>query len=96
MKKKIRIVDRRGNVSWKEMEIKQAGKGWYIDPMYLNLGFYLAVPLVGGVFLGSYLDTKFHTKPVLTLTFIVIGLVSTFYNLYKTLKNAQRVTGDKH
>ncbi|MEN9328679.1 MAG: putative F0F1-ATPase subunit Ca2+/Mg2+ transporter [Candidatus Parcubacteria bacterium] len=96
MKRNIRIVDSRGNVAFKEIDIKEAKKNWYIDPTYLNLGFYLAAPLVGGVFLGSYLDTKFRTKPVLTLLLIVVGLISTFYNLYKILKNAQRITGDKH
>lgn len=90
------MVDSRGNVTVKEMEIKEKKSDWFIDPTYLNLGFYLITPLVVGVFLGLYLDNKFRTKPAFTLLFILLGLISTFYNLFKILKNAQQRTGDQH
>lgn len=70
--------------------------GFTLDSTYLNIGMYLATPLLVGVFLGTYLDNRFGTKPVITLVLLGLGLVSTFYNLYKIAKNAQQRTGDKH
>ncbi len=37
---------------------------------------------IGG-FLGYYLDQFFHTKIVFLLIFIILGLLSSFYNIYK-------------
>lgn len=40
-----------------------------------SLGFILLVPQLAGVFFGLFLDTKFGTKPILTIAFLTIGLV---------------------
>lgn len=53
---------------------------------YLNIGFYLITPLILGVFLGLYLDSRFAVKPFFTLSGIGLGIVCTFYNLWKLTK----------
>lgn len=50
---------------------------------YVNVGYYLLTPLLGGVFLGVVLDNIFHTKPLMTLIGIGVGTLSTLYNLKK-------------
>lgn len=50
---------------------------------YFNLGFYFLVPILLAIFVGKYLDTKFGTRSLFTLSFIIIGTISIFYNLYK-------------
>lgn len=59
-----------------------------IDPSLLNVGYYLITPLLVGVFLGLLLDSKLRTKPFFTLFFIVLGTVSSFYNLWKIVKRS--------
>lgn len=65
-------------------EIKRKkNTGWNIPPEYMNLGLYLALPLLIGVFLGQYMDRKFGTKAIFTISFIIFGTISVFYNLYR-------------
>jgi F0F1-type ATP synthase assembly protein I len=62
---------------------KKKNSGWNIPPEYLNLGMYLALPLLIGVFLGQFLDRKLGTKAVFTISFIIFGTISVFYNLFR-------------
>lgn len=39
-----------------------------------ELGFSVSLPIVGGAFLGQFLDNKFNTTPRMTLSFIFLGL----------------------
>lgn len=58
-----------------------------ILPVYFNLGFYLITPLLLGVFLGLYLDTRLNTKPIFVLVGIILGTLALFYNLFKIYKS---------
>lgn len=51
-----------------------------------NLGFTIAIPIVIGAVLGSFLDNKLNTSPKLTLSLIMLGLFISFYNIYKLAK----------
>lgn len=53
---------------------------------YLNIGFYLITPLLVGILVGAYADERLRSKPVGVTIGIVIGAVSTFYNLFKLIK----------
>lgn len=50
-----------------------------------ELGFLIAIPLSGGVFLGVWLDSIFSTHPKLTLSFLGLGIIVSFTNLYMVL-----------
>jgi len=50
---------------------------------YLNLGYYLVTPIIIGVFLGLFLDKLFKTRKIFFITLFSLGVISTFYNLFK-------------
>ena len=52
---------------------------------YLNIGYYIITPLLFGVFLGYVVDKKLGTSYFVIIG-IVIGALSTFYNLYRLTK----------
>jgi ATP synthase protein I len=51
----------------------------------LGIGSYLATSIVGLTLVGVFLDSKFDTKPVLTLVFLGLGLAAGFYGAYRQL-----------
>lgn len=51
-----------------------------------ELGFVIAFPLVGGIFLGNWLDSKFSSYPKCTLSLLLIGVVVSFCNLIVVMR----------
>jgi F0F1-type ATP synthase assembly protein I len=51
-----------------------------------GIGFYLATCIVGLTLVGHLLDGRFDTEPVLTLVFLVMGLLVGFYGAYRQLR----------
>lgn len=91
IKRKITYIDRYGDRKSKDIVVKKTIKGnadnvWFAK--YMNVGYYLAVPLIVGVFGGNWLDQQCNTKPVFTIILLFLGSIAAFYNLYKLLKNA--------
>ncbi|MBN2260192.1 MAG: AtpZ/AtpI family protein [Clostridiales bacterium] len=43
----------------------------------------MILPIFGGVYLGSYLDTRFGTGSIFLLIGIILGVVMSFMNLFK-------------
>ncbi len=52
----------------------------------LNLGVYLAVPLLAGIGIGIVLDTKFGTRPICILSGLLLGVIGSFFNLIKIVR----------
>lgn len=52
----------------------------------LNIGYYLITPLLVGIFFGFWLDKVLGTKPIFFLLLFSLGVVSSFYNLFKIVK----------
>ncbi|MFN4212646.1 MAG: AtpZ/AtpI family protein [Microgenomates group bacterium] len=52
----------------------------------LNIGYYLITPIFLGAFFGMWLDKIFATKPVFILLFFSLGVLGSFYNLLKIVK----------
>lgn len=65
---------------------KKSPKDNFLIANYINVGYYLITPLLLGVFLGLITDNWLKTKPIFTLIFILLGTVSCFYNLFKTIR----------
>ena len=57
-----------------------------LDLTYLNIGFYLITPILLGVLLGYNLDVWFKSKPYFLILFLILGTLSSFYNLWKLTK----------
>lgn len=53
---------------------------------FLTLGWELALPIFGGVFLGYHLDRYFESQYLLTIVMLVFGLITGYYSLYKYIE----------
>jgi F0F1-type ATP synthase assembly protein I len=51
----------------------------------IGIGFFLATSIVGMTVIGNLLDRQFGTDPVLTLVFLVLGLMAGFLGAYRQL-----------
>jgi len=51
-----------------------------------SLGWELALPIFGGVFLGYHLDRILGTNYTFTLILLFIGIFSGYYSLYKFIE----------
>ncbi len=51
-----------------------------------SMGVTLVVSTFIGLLIGIYLDKFFDTKPVLTLVFLVFGIISGFKSMYTAAK----------
>jgi hypothetical protein len=56
--------------------------------LFGQIGFGVAIPLVGLGLLGRYLDGKFHTGHILVITGIVLAVIITFLYLKKVVEEA--------
>lgn len=52
-----------------------------------NLGFYILIPILLGLFIGISIDDMTGKKPLFTLMCLGFGVISGIYNLVRTLKN---------
>lgn len=55
-----------------------------------GLGFSIAFPIAGGAILGNFLDKKFQTAPKMTLSFIFLGIIISFVNIYYIVKTISK------
>lgn len=88
IKKTITIVDKDGSIRTKEIDASEKPKRDLRALKFLNVGFYLAVPILLGLFGGIWVDKILKTKPIFTLVFISLGMIAAFYNLFKLIKDA--------
>lgn len=52
-----------------------------------QIGITMVVCILGCGLLGLWIDKKIGTRPIFTLIFIVVGVISAFINLHKTIKS---------
>jgi F0F1-type ATP synthase assembly protein I len=53
---------------------------------YVNLGIMLVLPAIICVFIGAFLDGYFATGHVMKLIFLLLGIITGFFSMYKSLK----------
>lgn len=51
-----------------------------------QVGLSMITPILMGVFIGQWLDGKFSTGGIFFIVFMLIGVASAFYNLFKLPK----------
>lgn len=44
-----------------------------------------------GILIGLGMDNFFSTKPIFLLIFLVLGIITGFYNLYKSVRNLNKI-----
>ena len=47
------------------------------------IGISMVVPILGGLYIGKWIDARFGTEPIFLLIFIVMGVIVAFMNLFK-------------
>jgi len=88
-------IDQSGNIAkiptYKlKQKIKYQQK--ILDISNFGIGYYIIAPIILGVFLGLGLDSWFETKPYFFIFFLIFGTASSFYNLFKLLKDERKPT----
>tara|TARA_Y100000766_G_scaffold265383_1_gene258914 strand:- start:228 stop:491 length:264 start_codon:yes stop_codon:yes gene_type:complete len=61
-----------------------SSKNGYSIGLKISMDFLSSI--IAGVLIGLGIDKVFSTKPVFFIIFLLLGIVSGFYNLYKTVK----------
>ncbi|MDY6820505.1 MAG: AtpZ/AtpI family protein [Deferribacterota bacterium] len=54
-----------------------------------SVGLSIVFSILIGLAIGLYLDKLFHTKPYLTITFLIFGVLAGFKNMIYFIKRAQ-------
>jgi hypothetical protein len=68
---------------------------WVVPSAWLmGIGWYFVVCVVGGVWLGRWLDGKFGTGPTFALIGTFVGLAAALYGGYRTLTERVINRGD--
>jgi LPXTG-motif cell wall-anchored protein len=74
----------------KQKPSNQVVNKWQVASLGFELGFIIALPLVGFGFLGKWLDQKFATDPWITLAGILFAILSTTIWLTRRFKKLIR------
>lgn len=52
----------------------------------LNIGYYIISPILLGILIGLFLDKFFKTDKFYLNLFFFIGIIGSFYNLFRLIK----------
>jgi len=53
---------------------------------FVGVGFYIGGSIVLGVFVGLWLDSKFGTRPLLSVVGLFLGFVIAGYGVYRMIQ----------
>jgi|GEM_PF-3547262 len=65
-------------------------RGWQFISLAGELGFDIALPMVGGLAFGKFVDGKLGTHPKATLVSLGIGCIISCTSLIRIVKDAQK------
>ena len=72
-----------------EQKLKKPKTNYYKNNGY-SIGLKISLDLISSIIVGALigygLDKIFLTKPVFFIIFLVLGIITGFYNLFKTVK----------
>jgi ATP synthase protein I len=57
---------------------------------YSSLGLEMGLCVAIGIGIGYYLDRHFETKPYLTITFMLFGVIAAFKTIYTLLRKIEK------
>lgn len=74
-----------------EFKIKMAKQDKFPQMISLvsQLGLSISLPIVGGAFLGHFLDDRLHLYPRMTLSLILLGVFIAGSNIYFLIKKLE-------
>ena len=91
--KNLREISTRLEIAKKKIkknQIKNNGSNVTSIGTALKISTELVAAVVVGSTIGFILDSWFDTKPILTICFFIIGVVSGFLNVIKSAKKIQK------
>ncbi|SCY87547.1 AtpZ/AtpI family protein [Alkaliphilus peptidifermentans] len=47
------------------------------------IGISMIVPIIGGVYLGRWIDSRLNSQPIFLFVLIIMGVIVAFMNLFK-------------
>lgn len=59
---------------------------WYYLGLIGEIGLAIALPIAGGTLMGVVIDRTWSTTPKATLSLLFLGVIVSFFNLYRTVK----------
>lgn len=60
-----------------------------------QLGISVVTPMIIGIYVGKYLDSKFNKKGLFTLFFVILGLATGIFNIFKLTYPKGKDNGEK-
>jgi ATP synthase protein I len=52
----------------------------------LSLGFIIILPILIFLFIGMFLDNRLNTSPIITLIFLLLGIIGGIYSAIKEIQ----------
>ncbi|MBI3580618.1 MAG: AtpZ/AtpI family protein [Nitrospinae bacterium] len=70
--------------SVRALRASKAGKSsfWRYATRMMGVGWLVALPVIGGAYLGRYMDRRFSSSISWTLTLIILGMAAGIYNVW--------------
>ena len=59
---------------------------WYYLGLIGEIGFAIALPIAGGALIGVVIDRTWGMTPKATLSLLFLGVIISFFNLFKTVE----------
>ena len=59
---------------------------WYYLGFIGEIGFAISLPIAGGALAGVIIDRTWETSPIATLSLLFLGVIISFFNLFKTVE----------
>jgi ATP synthase protein I len=81
--------------NWGAMPSNGKRETWMAFMTYGSLGLEMGVSVAIGIAIGYYLDSKFQTSPILTLVFLVFGLIAGMKRLYTLWKKMAKEDNER-
>ena len=78
-----KFKDRLKNIEQNRFKKKSEPKGLGTG---MKIGLDLISPIVVGILIGLGFDKIFSTKPIFFLIFLLLGIITGFYSLFKTVQ----------
>ena len=75
---------------------EKTGHIWRKALSAINLGWEMALPIFAGVLLGNYLDKLTDSRFNLTISFLVGGIILSYYNLLRHIQKLNQIDKNNH
>jgi ATP synthase protein I len=63
--------------------------GWTAFALLGQIGLTLVIPMLIGIFVGLFIDSKLHTAPIATLIGLLLGLAAGVYGVYRLVSSVK-------